>query len=589
MRHPAFLALAALMLVTRLPVAPRAAEAGWPLARPSAPDTVDLVVAATTDTHGRVRGWDYYADAPDSERGLTRAATIVDSVRRAAPGRVVLVDAGDLLEGNPLAYVAARMDTTAPNPVIAAMNAMHYDAAAVGNHEFNYGVPTLRRAVAEARFPFLAANARTLGGRAAFRDWTIVRRGGVRVGIVGATTPGSMVWDRDHLRGRVVIGDIVPAVRRAVADARRAGAAVVVVVLHSGLDERSSYDTVGTGVPSENVAARVAHEVPGVDLIVYGHTHKQMADTSISGVLLMQPKNWAASVGIAHLTVVRDGGSFRVITKRSRLVRCAGHAEAPAVLAATERAHRETVAYVTAALGETPVAWHADSARVVDTPLMDFVLETERRATGAQLASTAAFSLGASLPAGPITVARIAALYPYDNTLRVIRISGRQLRDYLEYSSRYYRTVGTGGSIVDRSVPGYNFDMVAGVDYVIDLTRPVGERITTLTYRGRPVAPDDSFTFALNNYRQTGGGGYAMLRDSKVLEDRQVEIRQLLIDEVRARHVLRPQDFFHRNWRIVPDSAVADAYRAMHGGRAARGAARVPTGATTRLLSPALH
>src|SRR4051812_26601662 len=219
--------------------------------------TFDLVVASVTDVHGRLRGWNYESNRVDPVRGLSRAATIVDSVRTAAPGRVVLLDAGDLLQGNSLTYVAARVSpSTTPHPVIAAMNAMHYDAAAVGNHEFNYGVPFLERAVAQASFPFLAANAYRPTGARGFRAWTLVKRGGVKVGIVGATTPGSMVWDRDNLKGRLVIRDIVPAVRQAVKEVRGAGAEVVLVTMHSGLDGPSSYDTVSSGVASENVAAR---------------------------------------------------------------------------------------------------------------------------------------------------------------------------------------------------------------------------------------------------------------------------------------------------------------------------------------------
>src|SRR4051812_6095784 len=224
---------------------------------PAPTGAFDLVVVATTDVHGRIRGWNYESNREDLARGLSRAATIVDSVRATAPGRVVLLDAGDLLQGNSLTYVAARVaPSDAPHPVIAAMNAMHYDAAAVGNHEFNYGVPFLERAVAQASFPFLAANAYRPTGARGFRAWTLVKRGGVKVGIVGATTPGSMVWDRDNLKGRLVIRDIVPAVRQAVKEVRGAGAEVVLVTMHSGLDGPSSYDTVSSGVASENVAAR---------------------------------------------------------------------------------------------------------------------------------------------------------------------------------------------------------------------------------------------------------------------------------------------------------------------------------------------
>jgi 2',3'-cyclic-nucleotide 2'-phosphodiesterase (5'-nucleotidase family) len=531
------------------------------------PADVDLVVAATTDVHGRLRSWDYYADAPEPVRGLTRAATIVDSLRAANPDRVLLVDAGDLLQGNPLTYVAAHMagDSLRPHPVAAAMNVMRYDAAAIGNHEFNYGLPTLRRMIADSHFPLLAANAFTTAGKHAFPAWTMVHRAGVKIAIVGGTTPGSNLWDRENLAaGHLVIRDIVPAVRNAVIEARRAGADVVIVLLHSGLNEPSSYDTVSTHVASENVSARVAHDVPGIDLIVFGHSHKELADSVIGGALLMQPKNWATSVGVAHLHLVRNGGRWRVEDKRSTLVPAAGHAESPAVLAATEKAHRATVTYVTTPIGTTPVAWRADSARVTDTPLIDFILEVERKATGAQLASTAAFSLDANLAAGPVTVARLAALYPYDNTLRKIWITGRQLRDYLEYSARYFRIDSTGRVGVDPSIPGYNFDIVAGAEYTIDVSKPIGARITRLDYQGKPIAPTDSFTFALNNYRQTGGGGYAMLAGSKNLDDRQLEIRQLLIDEVRAKRTLRPEDYAHRNWELVPNTAVGQAYAAMH-------------------------
>lgn len=525
---------------------------------------LDLVVAATTDVHGYIRGWDYYTGTPDTLRGLARAATIIDSLRRVSVLQPVVIDAGDLLEGTPLTYVAARIDTTIPHPVIAAMNAIQYDAAVIGNHEFNYGLGTLRRAQREAEFPLLAANLYTPSGTPFGRNWVLATRRGIRIAIIGATTPGSMVWDRDNLAGQAVIRDIVPAVREAVRDARDAGVAVVIVALHSGLDEPSSYDTVATGLPSENVAARVAHEVPGIDLIVYGHSHKQMADTVIGSTLLMQPKNWATSVAVAHLRLSNHRGQWYVSGRRSQLVPVANHREDPRVVAVTQEAHRAAIAYAATAIGTTPVSWRADSARVVDSPITDFVLEVERRASGAQLASTAVFSTDAALDAGPITVARMAALYPYDNTLRAVKLTGAQLRAYLEQSARYFRRAPDGTYGVDPTIPGFNYDVVAGVDYTIDVSRPVGERITKLEYAGRPVAPADTFTMALNNYRQTGGGGYSMLRDAPVVYDRQQDIRQLLIDEVRRAGTLQPADYFQPNWRIVPPEAVTELLHPSH-------------------------
>jgi len=527
---------------------------------------VDLVIASTTDVHGRLRGWDYYADTAEAARGLTRAATIVDSVRRANPGRVILVDAGDLLQGNPLTYVAARVDSTRPHPVIAAMNAMRYDAAAIGNHEFNYGLPALQRALAQATFPFLAANARRPDGSRAWPAFALVERSGMKVAIVGATTPGAMVWDREHLAGRLVLGDVVREVRLAVDEARDAGADAVVVVVHSGLTGEAAYDTVTTGLGGENVAARIAHEVPGIDAIVYGHSHREVADTSIDGVLLTQPRNWATSVSVAHLRFEIRGSVWRPIDRQATIVRAAGHDEQAALVEVVREGHEAARRYAATVVGRTKADWRADSARVADTPIMDFVLETMRKAAGADLASAAAFSLDVRLPAGNVTVAQLAQLYPYDNTLKAVRITGAQLRAYLEQSARYFRVTEAGGvrsAAPDPAIPGYNFEIVQGAEYTIDLARPAGARIVGLRVRGRVVRDDDAFTMALSNYRAGGAGGYTMLRDAPVVHDRQFEIRQLLIDEVTRRGTLAPADYFVRNWSVTPASLAAQAYSAM--------------------------
>jgi 2',3'-cyclic-nucleotide 2'-phosphodiesterase (5'-nucleotidase family) len=517
---------------------------------------VDLVVASTTDLHGQVRGWDYYADTAESAQGLARIATIVDSVRHANPGRVILADAGDFLQGNPFTYAAARIDTALPNPAVAAMNAMHYDAATIGNHEFDYGVPALRRAIATAAFPLLAANAMGGPAPAAWRPYTMVERGGVKVGIVGATTPGSMRWDAEHLRAaRVTIGAMGPAIAAAVAAARAAGADAIVVVAHAGMSGESNYDTLSAGTGAENPMAQVAREVPGIDLIVLGHTHRELADTSINGVLITQPRNAAASVSLAHLVLERADGAWKVVAKHASLVRAAGHAEQAAVVAAAERGHAAARKYAGTVVGRTIVAWSADSARLADVPIMDFVAETMRRASGADLASVAAFSTDLRIPAGSVTVAQMAQLYPYENTLRVLKISGAQLKAYLEHSAKYFRAQESGGEgrvSADPAIPGYNFEIVTGVDYAIDLSRPIGARITGLSRGGRPVRDDDSFTMALSNYRAEGAGGYTMLRGAPPVYDREQDLRQLLIEEVARSGTLDPAAYFTRNWRIVP-------------------------------------
>jgi 2',3'-cyclic-nucleotide 2'-phosphodiesterase/3'-nucleotidase len=517
------------------------------------PATVSgITIAATTDVHGHIRGWDYYSNSPDPARGLSRAATIVDSVRTADRGHVVLVDAGDILQGTPLAYVT-RHSSDSANAIIAAMNTMRYDAAAIGNHEFNYGVPYLDGAIAQARFPMLAANVTRSGSGNTFRAYTMVARGGLSVGIVGATTPGSNLWDASNLKqAGLHVGDVVPAVRHAVQTVRARGADMVIVVLHSGLDEPSSYDTVTTGVASENVAARVAAEVPGINVVVYGHSHRENAGQVIGTTLLMQPRNWATSVAVASVPATcTDAGTWSVGLAHSVVIQSAGHAEDSSVVRAIASAHRATVAYVNSRIGSTPDAWRADSARMIPTPLMNFILSVEQRVAHTQLASTAAFDLRSHLGPGAITIAQLAQLYPYANTLRAVRVSGAELRAYIEFSNRYYLTEPDGRLVPDTSVAGYNFDVVSGVNYTVDVRRPPGKRVVSLTYHGRAVAPTDTFTMALNNYRQSGGGGYAMLKDAPVIYDEQQDIRQLLIDEVRHRGTIRKADYDSRNWSFI--------------------------------------
>jgi len=569
------LARAALLASAVLVVAPPAIRAqGIP---------VDLVVAATTDVHGRIRAWDYFGDTAETTRGLSRLATAVDSLRRTDPGRVILLDGGDLLQGNPLTFTASR-NPAAPHPVMAAMNVMQYDAAAVGNHEFNYGVPFLEQSVRQARFPFLAANARRPDGSRAFPAFTMIERAGVKVGIVGATNPGVNIWDRANVRGRVTVSDIIPAVRLAVDSVRALGAELVIAVLHAGVGGPSSFDTTGLG--AENVAGDVAKQVAGIDLIVYGHSHREVADTTINGVMLMQPRQWAGSLAVATVRLQNRGSSWNVLEKKGQVIRARGQDESAAVVQVVAAAHDAARTQTLRPIGTTNGAWRADSSRVFDTPIVDFMLDVIRRVFNADLASTASFDLSASLGPQAITVAQLAKLYPYENTLQLVKISGAALRAYLEQSARYFVVKPGMEPVVtlDPDIPGYNFDIIGGAEYVIDLSRPVGDRITTLTVRGRAVAATDSFTLAVNNYRAGGGGGYAMLRGARALRDTQVEIRDLLIAAIERKRELAAKDYTDRHWRIEPASYAAAAYRAMHAG--ARSSTRPAAPARPAITAP---
>jgi len=530
------------------------------------PDTAHVVVVATTDVHGRAMHWDYENDR-EAPWGLTRAATALDSLRRLYPGSVVLVDAGDLLQGTPFAAYVAAVTRIDPNPVIDALNFLQYDAATPGNHDFDFGLDLFAGAVDAAGFSYVSANVYRLPlDTFALQRTVTLRRGEVSVGITGFTTPGVMLWDRAQLTDRLRVRRIIPEARAALEALR--GADLSVVLIHSGLDGPSSYDT--TGVGPENVAAELARLPVKPDLVVVGHSHRQIRDTVIAGVHFVQPLPWARSLAVAHVWLVRPGGAagavgaagvragaprYRVVRIRADQVPLANVAPDPQLTRRLQPVHDRVRTWAGAPIAQTEEQWSARYARVEDTPIIDLVNEVQRRVAGAQLSSTAAFNPHAGFGPGFVRLREVAALYPYENTLRAVRIDGATLVRYLEQSVRYFRTFTPGGPVINDSVPGFNYDVVSGVSYVIDLTRPPGSRILQLTYQGRLVQPTDVFTLALNNYRQGGGGGFEMLTRLPVVYDRGENIRDLLVEAVRSAGTLRAAEFFRDSWRIIPPEA----------------------------------
>jgi 2',3'-cyclic-nucleotide 2'-phosphodiesterase / 3'-nucleotidase / 5'-nucleotidase len=534
----------------------------------AAGDTLSFVLMGTTDVHGRLYNHDYYTGR-ETDHGLAVLKPVIDSVRAANPGRALLFDSGDLLQGNPLGYVYARQYADRPNPIIRAMNLLAYDAAAIGNHEFNYGLDHLGRAIEQAQFPFVSANIYRHGtNEHAYAPYTLVPLptpygDTLVIGVTGNTPPGVHVWDRENVTGILEFRDVVQTVRDVVRQMRGRGADIVVVLSHGGL-EGTSYDTVTTGLPAENVALELARQESGIDVIFMGHTHRELADTTVNGVLLTQARNWATSLAAATLSAARgDDGRWRVARKRAEILRPAPARVDHAFLDSLRWEHERTVAWVNARLGTASAGMLAREGRVRDTPIIDFINEVQRRTAGAELSSTAAFQIDAGWPAGEITIAQVAALYPYDNTLKAIRISGAQLRAYLEKSAEYYAgwPAPAGGTVTNFEVPGYNFDIVSGVDYALDISRPVGQRVTRLEYRGQPVRDEQSFTMALNNYRQSGGGGYDMIAGAEVVYDRGEDVRELLIEEVMRRGTIRPEDWFTQSWTLLPAAAADVALR----------------------------
>jgi 2',3'-cyclic-nucleotide 2'-phosphodiesterase (5'-nucleotidase family) len=319
-----------------------------------------------------------------------------------------------------------------------------------------------------------------------------------------------------------------------------------------------------TRLPQENAGRRLAMEVPGIDLIFLGHTHRQLADSTINGVLFTQAGQWAQALAQARLTLEQQGrNQWRVVQKNARLFQPDSMRADSAMLDSMRWEHERTVEYVSSPVGRATARMDAREARSRDTPIADFINEIQRKRAGADLSATPIFTLRSALPQGQLTVADVAGLYVYDNTLKAVRINGAQLRAYLEKSAEYFNSwpVQTGQTLINRDVRGYNYDMVSGVDYTIDLTKPVGQRITQLLYGGQPVTAEQTFTIALNNYRQGGGGGFSMLSGAPVVYDKQEGVREVLIEEIQRAGgesaTISPDDYYKRNWRILPEVAEA--------------------------------
>ncbi len=537
-----------------------------PVPRPpsqASPDTAHVVIVATTDVHGRIRGWDYVRDAA-GPGGLARAATILETLRGQHPDRVLLVDAGDLLQGNPFATYFATEDRSRPHPIVDAFNGLGYDVVTPGNHEFDFGVEALETAARDATFRYVSANiTRGATDSLLFAPFTVIARGGVKIGVTGFTTPGVMVWDRAQVAGRVRVRRIAEAAPAALRGLAQTGVDLKIVLIHSGLGGGSSYDT--TGIGEENAAGVLAGLDPKPDVVIVGHSHRQLRDSVINGVHFVQPRNWALSLAVVHVWLVKEAGRYRVSTVRADIVPLASVPEQQRFVRRLERAHEAVRTWAATPLGAAGPGFDGRLGRAQDTPLMDFINEVQRRRTGAGLSAAALFDAGPGFVEGEVRLRDLAGVYPYENTLRAVRISGQQLKEFLEHSARYYRSFPPlGQSILNDSVPGYNFDVVSGVRYTIDLTQPVGRRIR-LGVQGRPVLATDSFTLALNSYRQEGGGGYAMLRGAPVIYDRGESMRDLLAEEIRRLGTLNARDFFQANWAIVPPDA-QEAARAAFGG-----------------------
>jgi 2',3'-cyclic-nucleotide 2'-phosphodiesterase/3'-nucleotidase len=568
--------------MTSSSVPPRPARPG------SGPAVHDLTVLGSTDTHGFVYNWDYYRDAEyddpaGNDVGLAKLATLINGVRAERGDRPTLVlDAGDTIQGTPLTTYYAKQEpitsTGQTHPIARAMNRIGYDAVVLGNHEFNYGLPLLEHWIRQLDCPVLAANAvHHDSGEPAYQPYQITRftpgpgLPELVVGILGLTNPGTAIWDRAVVEGRLRFEDMVACAHRWVPVIRAAGAHVVLVSAHGGDSGASSY---GPEMPNENPTAFVAEQVPGIDAILFGHAHQEVPQRFVTNrvtgarVLLCEPSYWGQRLARIDLSLVTDGTGWRVADARSGLLNTNTVAEDPAVLAAVRAQHTRTVDYVNRVVATSVVEMSAAESRYRDTPILSYVNEVQADAVRAALAGTEYGSLpvlsvtppfrrSAVFPAGDVRIKDVAGLYIFDNTLEAVLLDGREVAAHLERSARYFRRLAPGAPvdptrISDPRVPDHNYDIMSGVDYDIDISRPVGDRITRLTHAGtdRPVVGTDRFVVAVNSYRRAGGGNFPAVVRPTIHHDHR-EIRQLLIDWAQRRGKIDPADFYRQNWRLV--------------------------------------
>jgi len=588
-----------------------------PFSAHAATNQAHLRIMETTDLHVHVFPYDYYADKPRDTVGLSRAASIVGDIRAEATNSM-LVDNGDFLQGNPMGdYIAYErgMKEGDSHPVITAMNTLGYDAATVGNHEFNYGLDFLMKSAAGAKFPIVLANVaknaagnirddETLFKPYALLDREITDGAGnkhmIKVGIIGFTPPQIMNWDRRHLEGNVVARDIVASAEAYVPEMKEAGADIIIALSHSGIGSADATDGM------ENASVPLAG-IDGVDAVMTGHSHlvfpsptyKDYAAVDVEkGTIHGKPAAmggfWGSHLGVIDLMLEQEGGAWRVVTSASEARPISKRNEDRSITAlvgadenvlnSVRKDHEETLAYVRRAVGKTDAPLHSYFALVADDPSVQIVSiaqkwYVEEMLKGSEyaglpiLSAAAPFKAGGrggpeyytDVAAGDVAIKNVADLYLYPNTARAVLVTGQQVKDWLERSAGIFNQITPGGGdqvLLNPSFPSYNFDVIDGVEYQIDLSQPSkfdpkgnlldasANRIVNLTYQGQPLDMDQKFVIATNNYRASGGGSFPGAKGDTIILEAPDTNRDVIVRYIVEQGTISPSA--DANWRFAP-------------------------------------
>lgn len=463
-------------------------------------DTVKLQILATSDLHGRFEAYDYAVNEKDPSGSLTQLSTMIKELREENPN-TILVDNGDTIQDNSSELF---LDDSM-HPMLLAMNEIGYDTWTLGNHEFNF-LPKLDKIMKESKAKVLCGNVYKPDGERLASPYTIVEKGGVKVGIIGMVTPNIVKWDSKNLEGYKVTNPI-DEVKEAIKELS-GKVDVMIAVVHMGEDPE--YDKAGSG------AKELAEACPELTAIVAGHAHSKIEGDTVNGVLITEPYKFGKALSKIDLTLSKVDGKYKVVDKSSVLKYVQTddktYEEDKDLLEKLEPYHKRAVDDANTQIGtlEGGDLVPADeipgipTAQIQDTPMIDFINKVQMYYGNADVSSVACFRSDANMKEGIIKKSDVSMIYKYDNTLEVLKVTGAQLKKYMEWSAQYYNTYKPGDVTIsfNPNIRGYNYDMFSGVKYDIDISKEPGNRIVNLTYMdGTPVKDTDEIKLAVNNYR----------------------------------------------------------------------------------------